>query len=115
MEFATKARQAQQMVQRAVDAGVPLAWFTADEIYGQAKYLRSWLKERGVSYVLAIRRCDTFTTAAGEQRAGALLAALPARSGSGRPPAPGRTAPANTTRPGSKCRPDRSRAAGAGC
>src|SRR5436305_2735604 len=42
VEFATKARQAQQMVQRAVDAGVPLAWFTADEIYGQAKYLRSW-------------------------------------------------------------------------
>ncbi len=33
-----------------------------------------------MSYVLAIRRCDTFTTAAGEQRADALIAALPARS-----------------------------------
>jgi len=80
VEFATKAQLARQMVQRALDARVPFAWFTADEIYGQAKYLRAWLEERDVSYVMAIRRCDTFTTAAGEQQADALTAALPARS-----------------------------------
>ncbi|MFF8024399.1 hypothetical protein ACFZDJ_25495 [Streptomyces sp. NPDC007896] len=28
------------MLQRAIEAGVPLAWVTADEAYGQAKYLR---------------------------------------------------------------------------
>jgi hypothetical protein len=58
---------------------VALSWFTA-EVDGQAKYLRVWLEERGVSYVMAIRRCDTFTTSVGEQRADALIAELPARS-----------------------------------
>jgi SRSO17 transposase len=80
VEFTTKARLAQAMIARALDAGVPFAWFTADEIYGQAKYLRAWLEDHGVSYVMAIRRSDTFTTATGEQRADALIAALPARS-----------------------------------
>ena len=80
VEFATKTRQAMVMLQRALDARVPFAWFTADEIYGQAKFLRAWLEERGVSYVMAIRRCDTFTTGDGEQQAEALTAALPARS-----------------------------------
>jgi SRSO17 transposase len=49
------------MVSRALEAGLPFAWFTADEVYGQAKWLQSWLEDRGVSYVMAIRRSDTFT------------------------------------------------------
>jgi SRSO17 transposase len=80
VQFATKARLAQAMIARALAAGVPFAWFTADEVYGQAKYLRRWLEEQGVSHVMAIRCSDTFTTAAGEQRADALIAALPTRS-----------------------------------
>jgi SRSO17 transposase len=79
--FATKPRQAQQMLQRAFDARVPFAWVTADEAYGQAKYLRVWLEERDVFHVLAIRCSDTLiTTAAGERRADELAAALPARA-----------------------------------
>jgi SRSO17 transposase len=80
VQFAVKARQAMLMLQRALDAGMPFAWFTADEVYGQAKYLRSWLEERGVSYVVAIRCSDTFTISGAEQRADALAAAVPARS-----------------------------------
>jgi DDE superfamily endonuclease len=38
VEF-TKPRLAQAMIARALAAGVPFAWFTADEIYGQAKFL----------------------------------------------------------------------------
>jgi SRSO17 transposase len=38
--FATKPQLAQQMLQRVIEAGVPFAWFTADEVYGQAPYLR---------------------------------------------------------------------------
>jgi SRSO17 transposase len=79
VEFATKPRLAQQMLQRVIDAGVPFAWFTADEVYGQAKYLHAWLEERDVSYVLAIRRSDTLTTPEGEQRADALITAAPAQ------------------------------------
>ena len=56
IEFATKPQLAQAMLARASEAGVPFAWFTADEVYGQAKYLRRWLEERGVAYVMAIRR-----------------------------------------------------------
>jgi DDE superfamily endonuclease len=45
VEFPTKPRQAQAMISRAIAAGVPFAWFTADEAYGQAKYLQAWLEE----------------------------------------------------------------------
>ena len=80
VEFTTKPRQAQAMISRAIEARVPFSWFTADEVYGQAKYLQAWLEEQDVFYVLAIRRSDTLTTPAGEQRADALIAAAPARS-----------------------------------
>ena len=53
VEFTTKPRQAQAMINRAIDAGVPFAWFTADEACGQAKYLQAWLEDRDVSYVMA--------------------------------------------------------------
>jgi SRSO17 transposase len=80
VEFSTKARLAQVMLARAIDARVPFAWFTADEVYGQAKYLRRWLEERDVAYVMAIRCSDTFPVDGSEQRADALTAALPPQS-----------------------------------
>jgi SRSO17 transposase len=80
VEFTTKPRQAQLMISRAIAAGVPFAWVTADETYGQAKYLQAWLEGQDVSYVLAIRCSDTLTTSVGEQRADALIAAAPSRS-----------------------------------
>jgi SRSO17 transposase len=81
VEFTTKPRQAMAMIARAIEAGVPFAWFTADEAYGQVKYLRTWLEERDVFHVVATRCNDTLiTTSAGEQRADALIAALPGQS-----------------------------------
>jgi SRSO17 transposase len=79
-EFASKPRLAQAVISRALEARVPFAWFTADEAYGQAKWLQAWLEERRVSYVMAIRRSDTFTMPGGEQRADDLIAAAPPRS-----------------------------------
>jgi SRSO17 transposase len=78
--FATKPRLAQAMLARAVEAGVPFAWFTADEVYGQAPYLREWLEERDVFYVLAIKRRDTLAALEGPQRADTLIAALASRA-----------------------------------
>src|ERR1700745_1405055 len=72
-EFTTKPRQAQAMIARAVAAGVPFAWVTADETYGQAKWLPAWLEDRDVPYVMAIRCSDTLTTPEGERRADALI------------------------------------------
>ena len=79
-EFTTKPRQAQAMIGRAVAAGVPFAWFTADEAYGQAKWLQAWLEDQDIFYVVAIRCSDTLTTPEGERRADALIAAVPSRS-----------------------------------
>jgi SRSO17 transposase len=80
VEFASKPRLAQAMIGRVLEAGVPFSWFTADEVYGQAKWLQAWLEDRDIWYVVAIRCSDTLTTAAGEQRADALTAALSPRS-----------------------------------
>ncbi len=60
-EFTTRPRQAQAMIARAVAAGVPFAWFTADEAYGQAKWLQAWLEDQDIFYVVAIRCSDTVT------------------------------------------------------
>ncbi|MGH3164844.1 MAG: IS701 family transposase [Trebonia sp.] len=79
-EFTTKPRQAQAMIARAVAAGVPFAWFTADEAYGQAKWLQAWLEDRDIWYVMAIRCSDTLTMPEGERRADTLIAAVPSRA-----------------------------------
>jgi len=57
--FATKPALAQAMLERALGAGVPAAWVTADSIYGDVKYLRVWLEARPIGYVLAVSRKDT--------------------------------------------------------
>src|SRR5918994_6284237 len=46
VEFATKPQQAMTMLARAIDAGVPASWVTADEVYGQYYRLRALLEER---------------------------------------------------------------------
>ncbi|MDM4718093.1 IS701 family transposase [Micromonospora sp. WMMA1363] len=56
--FATKPQQAQAMLERAITAGVPFSWFTADEAYGQNPGLRGWLEDRDIAYVMATRRDD---------------------------------------------------------
>ena len=58
VEFATKPQQARVMIERAVAAGVPFAWFTADEAFGQNPGLRDWLQEQDIAYVMATRTDD---------------------------------------------------------
>jgi SRSO17 transposase len=53
--FATKPKLARAMLERALDAGVPAGWVTADEVYGGDARLRAWLEAREVAYVLAIK------------------------------------------------------------
>src|SRR4051812_1561882 len=77
--FATKPAQAQAMLERALDAGVPAAWVTADSVYGDVKYLRVWLEARPIGYVLAVSGKDTVWEAGWRQRRiGTLLANPPA-------------------------------------
>jgi SRSO17 transposase len=59
LEFATKPELARQMLQRAVQAGVPVTWVTGDSVYGGHWPLRHWLEAQPVAYVLAVSPKDT--------------------------------------------------------
>lgn len=81
VDFATKPAQAQAMLARAFEAGVPFSWVTADEAYGQAHYLRDWLEAQDAAYVLATKRNDTLTTLSSDtSRADELIAGLSEQS-----------------------------------
>ncbi|MFJ2193922.1 IS701 family transposase [Kitasatospora sp. NPDC087861] len=76
--FATKNEHLKWMLQRAIDAGIPFAWVTADEAYGQIKHLRFWLEERRIAHVLATKVNDTVITVKWtEVRVDELIASLP--------------------------------------
>ena len=52
--FATKPQLARQMLERALDAGVPCGWVTGDAVYGGDRRLRVWLESRQQAFVLAV-------------------------------------------------------------
>lgn len=52
--FKTKPALAIEMIERALDAGVPAKWAAGDAVYGQYHRLRRTLEERGIYYVLAV-------------------------------------------------------------
>jgi SRSO17 transposase len=72
--FATKPELARVMLQRALDAGVPAGWVTADEVYGQDGRLRRWLETRQVPYVLAVKATEPLPSASGPSAPAARLA-----------------------------------------
>jgi SRSO17 transposase len=78
--FATKPELATQMIARALDAGVPAAWVTGDEVYGANPTLRSELESRNLGYVLAVACNHRVPTAAGAYQASELAAVLPKRA-----------------------------------
>jgi SRSO17 transposase len=62
VQLRTKPQLARAMLERALDAGVPAAWVTGDEIYGGDRRLRLWLEERQVPHVLAVKRTEPLWT-----------------------------------------------------
>jgi SRSO17 transposase len=82
--FRTKPQLAQAMLERALDAGVPAGWVTADEVYGGDARLRAFLEQRDVAYVLAVKATQPLWAASAqgpaEVPARELLARLPARA-----------------------------------
>jgi SRSO17 transposase len=76
--FRTKPQLARVMLERALDAGVPAAWVTADEVYGGDPALRGFLEDRGVSYVLAVKGTEPLGTATpGSATAAQVAASVP--------------------------------------
>jgi SRSO17 transposase len=78
--FRTKPQLARMLLERALDAGVPAAWVTADEVYGQDPALRGWLEGRQMAHVLAIWHSEAVAVGDGPARVSAaqLAAAVPA-------------------------------------
>jgi hypothetical protein len=78
--FRTKPQLLRLMIERAVAAGIPFGWVTADEAYGDNGPLRAFLEEQQASYVLAVSCDHVITTPAGRRRADALADKLPKRA-----------------------------------
>ena len=72
-----QAALARAVLARALDAGTPAAWVTADEVYGADPGLRADLERRQMGYVLAVAASHRVATAAGTCPAGQLVARLP--------------------------------------
>ena len=77
VRFATKPELAKRMLERAFAAGVPAAWVTGDEIYGDATDLRHWLEQERHPYVLAVSCSHRVWRDGTQERADALIASLP--------------------------------------
>ncbi|MGW3661509.1 IS701 family transposase [Streptomyces sp. NPDC005151] len=79
--FRTRPQQVQLMVERALAAKVPFAWFAADEEFGQSPALRAFLEARTVSYVMAVPKNTEVADADGSTaRIDELTARLPERA-----------------------------------
>jgi SRSO17 transposase len=80
--FRTKPGLARRMLARALDAGVPAAWVTGDEVYGGDRRLRMMLEQRGQPFVLAVKCSEPLwhfgVPGRTQPRADAIAAALPA-------------------------------------
>lgn len=80
--FRTKPELARLMFERALDAGVPAAWVTGDEVYGGDRRLRMLLEQRGQPFVLAVKTSEPLfhlgVEGTAQPRADAIAATLPA-------------------------------------
>ena len=77
--FHTKPQLAQGMLERALDAKIPVAWVTGDEVYGGDGRLRRWLEERDLPHVLAVKRSEAlWSMRMRQERASKLAGQLPA-------------------------------------
>jgi SRSO17 transposase len=69
VSFATKVALGRRMLTRALDAGIPARFATADEFYGGDRGLRRDLQGRDLGYVLAVAKSHRVTLPIGVLRA----------------------------------------------
>jgi SRSO17 transposase len=74
--FATKPQLARQLLTRAFDARVPMAWVTGDSVYGNDRRLRVWLEEQDHAYVMAVSGQEYVWRAGRQYQVKHILAAL---------------------------------------
>lgn len=76
--FATKLELARRMIDRALDAGVPATWVTADAVYGSGYTFRAALERRGLGYVLGVRTDQSVCIGWRQREVRSLLPEVPA-------------------------------------
>jgi len=64
------------MIRRMRAAGLPFAWFTADEEFGQNPGLREYLEGEGIAYVMAVPKNTSLTDPSGMK---GIISGFPAR------------------------------------
>jgi DDE superfamily endonuclease len=74
---ATKPQLAQQMLARALAAGVPATGVTGDRVYGDHRPLRRWLEAQPQAYVLAVSGKEDVGLGARQRPVTTLLARWP--------------------------------------
>jgi SRSO17 transposase len=80
VQFAAKTELARAMLGRALDAGMPASWVTADEAYGKDSSFRDFLEQRRIGYVVAVPKSQAVTGDAGKSRADVLAAHAPGQA-----------------------------------
>jgi SRSO17 transposase len=78
--FATKLVLARRMIDRAVAAGVPTRWVTADAVYGSDYHFRVALEKQGLGYVVGVRSDFAVCSRWRQVRVRSLLAEVPAQA-----------------------------------
>ena len=78
--FATKPQLARIMLRRALQAGVPARWVTADEVYGSDSKFRRMVEQAGLSYVVAVTSAQRLFLGGSYDRADAFADGLTADS-----------------------------------
>jgi SRSO17 transposase len=76
--FATKIVLARRMIDRAVAAGVPAKWVTADAVYGSDYHFRATAEGHRLGYVVGVRSDFAVWSGFRQVRVKALLADVPA-------------------------------------
>jgi len=93
--FRNKVELAQQMLQRAFEAGLRARWVLADSFYGRSHAFRAWLEERGQPYAVMVPKTNAVPLGGRKKKIerlverlgeGAFSEVSPARDGSGRRP-----------------------------
>lgn len=76
--FATKGELAKDMIRRCLAAGLPAAWVTAGEAYGQGWAFRRLLEQHNLGYVVAVPKSQQIKSLAGVWRIDELIDDAPA-------------------------------------
>jgi SRSO17 transposase len=75
--FATKIVLARRMIDRAVAAGMPAKWVTADAVYGSDSHFRTTVEGHGLGYVVGVRSDFRLRSGFRQVRVTVLLAEVP--------------------------------------